>query len=147
MAFEFRATHRVEFADTDMAGIMHFASFFRFMEATEHAFLRSLGCSIHMECEGRRIGWPRVRAECDFRQPLRFEDEVEVQLLVREKKPKSLRYDFIFRKLGAAPPAEVARGSITAVCVAMDEETGRMRAVTIPDAIAGRIEVAPAEVT
>ena len=39
----FTTTRRVEFGDTDMAGIMHFANFFRFMERTEHAFLRTLG--------------------------------------------------------------------------------------------------------
>ena len=41
--FEFKLTRRIEFAETDMAGIVHFANFFRMMEATEHAFFRSLG--------------------------------------------------------------------------------------------------------
>src|SRR4051812_18470994 len=98
MPYQYTTVQRVEFSDTDMAGIMHFANFFRFMEVTEHAFFRSLGFSIHMEAGGRKFGWPRVHASCDYRQPLRFEDEVEVQLVVREKKPKALSYDFIFRK-------------------------------------------------
>ena len=42
----FTTTRRVEFGDTDMAGIMHFANFFRFMEAAEPDFLRSLGLSV-----------------------------------------------------------------------------------------------------
>ena len=46
MAYEFKAIRRVEFADTDMAGIMHYSNFFRFMETAEHAFFRSLGLSI-----------------------------------------------------------------------------------------------------
>jgi len=142
MASEFRMTHRVEFADTDMAGIMHFANFYRFMEATEHAFFRSLGLSIHMEDEGRRIGWPRVHTSCDYKQPLRFEDEVEIHLMVREKKSKSLTYEFVFRKQVEGRVVEVARGRITAVCVMMDPEAGRMRAITIPDAIGTCIEVA-----
>lgn len=140
MASEFRMTHRVEFADTDMAGIMHFANFYRFMEATEHAFFRSLGLSIHMEDEGRRIGWPRVHTSCDYKQPLRFEDEVEIHLMVREKKSKSLTYEFVFRKQVEGRVVEVARGRITAVCVAMDVDAGRMRAVSIPDRIAHLIE-------
>ena len=37
----FTTTRRVEFGDTDMAGIMHFANFFRFMESAETEFLRS----------------------------------------------------------------------------------------------------------
>jgi acyl-CoA thioester hydrolase len=147
MASEFVERHRVEFADTDMAGIMHFAGFFRFMEATEHAFFRSLGLSIHMTVGEQSIGWPRVRAECEYLQPLRFEDEVEVRLRVREKKSKSLTYDFVFRRPGEAAEAVVARGSLTVVCVALDPETRRMRAVPIPELIAGRIEAAPTEVS
>jgi len=143
MPCEFRMTHRVRFADTDMAGIVHFANFFRYMEDTEHAFFRSLGCSVHMEVEGRKIGWPRVRTVCDFKAPLRFEEEVEVQLLVREKKARSLAYEFVCRKVGSEPPVEVARGAFTVVCVALDEAAGRMRAVPIPAIIADQIEVAP----
>jgi acyl-CoA thioester hydrolase len=33
MAFEFKLTRRVEFAETDMAGIVHFSNFFRYMES------------------------------------------------------------------------------------------------------------------
>ena len=78
MALVFHTTRRVEFADTDMAGIVHFANFFRYMEVTEHAFLRSLGLSVHMR-EGRRtLGLPRVSATCDYRVPLRYEERVTV---------------------------------------------------------------------
>lgn len=145
MAYEFRMTHRVQFSETDMAGIVHFANFFRYMEATEHAFFRSLGFSIHTVEEGKTYGWPRVHAECDYKQPLRFEDLVEVHLRVREKKSKSLAYSFVFRKLTDTEPVEIARGRITAVCVAMDAESGRMRAVDIPERLAATIDVAPIE--
>ncbi len=142
MPHEFKLVRRVEFAETDMAGIMHFANFFRFMEATEHAFFRSLGTSIHAEFGGRTIGWPRVRVQCDYKRPLRFEDEVEVHLLVREKREKSLAYEFVFHRV-AEPAEEVARGSFTVVCVAIDSGSGRMKAVPIPDPIASQIQVAP----
>ncbi|HTE17289.1 MAG TPA: thioesterase family protein [Armatimonadota bacterium] len=142
MPHEFRLIRRVEFAETDMAGIMHFANFFRFMEAAEHAFLRSLGVSVHMELDGRTIGWPRVRVACDYKRPLRFEDEVEAHLMVREKREKSLAYEFIFHRV-EEPAQEVARGSFTVVCVSMDAQSGKMKAVPIPDVIAQHIEVAP----
>jgi YbgC/YbaW family acyl-CoA thioester hydrolase len=142
MPWEFTMLQRVAFADTDMAGIVHFANFFRYMENAEHAFFRSLGSSIHTEAEGRTFGWPRVRAACEYRQPLRFEDEVEVHLRVREKKARSLTYDFTFRKVSGDAPVEVARGSLTVVCVAMDA-SGTMKAVPIPEFIARQIEVAP----
>src|SRR5208282_3374857 len=117
MAYEFKAIRRVEFSETDMAGIMHFSNFFRFMETAEHAFFRSLGLSIAPGQGDLGVGWPRVHAQCDFIVPLHFEDEVEIHLLVREKKSKALSYLFIFRKLNPAPPVEVARGTLTVVCV------------------------------
>jgi acyl-CoA thioester hydrolase len=133
-------THRVEFADTDMAGIIHFSSFFRYMEVTEHAFIRSLGFSIHSGIEGQNFGWPRVHVECDFMKPVRFEDEIEVELVVREKRSRSLKYDFLMRKLDALDIGEIARGSFTVVCVTWNVAEAAMRAVLIPEALAQQIE-------
>jgi YbgC/YbaW family acyl-CoA thioester hydrolase len=142
MAFEFKATRRVEFSETDMAGIVHYANFFRYMETAEHGFFRSLGFSVVMDQFDPPLGWPRVRAECEYRQPLRFEDEVEIHLLVSEKKFKSLSYIFKFRKLNGPAPVEVARGSLTVVCV-MKQVDGKFSSTHIPKAFADQIEVAP----
>lgn len=144
MPYEFKVTRRVEFSDTDMAGIMHFSNFFRFMETAEQGFYRSLGFSVVLDRHTPRLGFPRVRAECDFKKPLRFEDLVEIHLLVREKKSKSITYNFRFRNLSASPPEEVARGLITIVCVAHHAD-GTMAAATIPTEFAEQIELAPAE--
>jgi acyl-CoA thioester hydrolase len=145
MAYQYKLVRHVEFAETDMAGIMHFASFFRFMEAAESGFFRSLGLSIWPGGSQERVGWPRVHADCDFRHPLKFEDVVEVHLLVREKRPKAIAYTFIFRKLSEQPVKEVARGNIVVACVTRDPSSGTMKAVSIPDTIADKIEVAPKE--
>jgi len=144
MAYEFKITRRVEFSETDMAGIVHYSNFFRYMEAAEHAFFRSLGFSVVTKQVDPPVGWPRVHASCDFKQPLKFEDEVEVHMLVTEKKSKSLSYEFRFRRLNAAPHPEIARGKLTVVCVTRDAH-GQMSATTIPKAIADQIEVAPAD--
>ena len=144
MAYEFKVVRSVEFYETDMAGIVHYSNFFRYMEAAEHAFFRSLGFSVVTDNTHPRIGWPRVHAECDYIQPLRFEDEVEIHLLVNEMKSKALSYLFRFRKLNAALPLEVARGKLTVVCVT-HEDDGKMKATPIPESITHRIQVAPAE--
>ncbi len=143
MAYEFKMTRRIEFAETDMAGIVHFSNFFKMMEATEHAFFRSLGFSIHGHEVDCTTGWPRVSASCDYFRPLRFEDEVEIHLLVAEVRSRSIRYDFIFRR--PADGVEVARGRVAAVCAMVDKKTGTLAAVAIPDAIRARIETAPPE--
>jgi YbgC/YbaW family acyl-CoA thioester hydrolase len=139
---EFTITRRVEFSETDMAGIMHYSNFFRFMETAEHAFFRSLGFSIVTTQTDPHVGWPRVHAGCDFKQPLRFEDEVEVRMVVTEKRSKSLGYQFQFRKVGE--PALVALGRLTVVCVVKGAD-GKMSASPIPDELAAKIDVAPAD--
>ncbi len=143
MPYEFHCRQRVEFADTDMAGIVHFSNFFRYMERVEHEFLRSLGLCVHAVNGDDLVSWPRVHAECKFRAPLCFEDEFDVHLLVREKRPKSVTYEFRFCK----PDAEglVAVGSITVVSVSIDRATGRMTSIPIPESIDRLIEVAPRE--
>ena len=142
MAYEFKMLHRVEFSETDMAGIIHFSSYFRYMEVTEHAFFRSLGLTINTRSTSLGVGWPRVHVSCDFDYPLRFEDEVEVHLLVREKSERSLTYDFVFRKFNVDPVVEVARGLLTVVCV-KEDESGTMKSVPIPAVIAEKIQMAP----
>ena len=141
MPSEFKHTRRIEFAETDMAGIVHFANFFRMMESTEHEFFRSLGFSIHSHEDGATIGWPRVSATCDYSRPLRFEDEVEIHLIVAEVRSRSIRYQFIFRK--AADGIEVARGTIAAVCATVDKATGKLVAMPIPERIRAAITPAP----
>lgn len=143
MAYEFKAQRRVEFSDTDMAGIMHFSNFFRFMETAEHGFYRSLGFSVIEKESLPRIGWPRVHASCDYHRPLRFEDLVEIHLLVLEKRSKAIRYQIRFSKVLGENREEVARGHLTIVCVSHAVD-GVMKAAPIPPEIAAKIEPAPA---
>jgi YbgC/YbaW family acyl-CoA thioester hydrolase len=143
MAFEFKVVRRVEFSETDMAGIVHYSNFFRYMETAEHGFFRSLGFSVVMRQFETPMGWPRVHAECDYRHPLHFEDEVEIHMLVSDKKSKSLSYIFKFRKLNGPGPIEVARGMLTVVCVTKGPD-GKFAAANMPKEFADQIEVAPA---
>lgn len=96
MAFEFTMTHRVEFADTDAAGIMHFSAFFRYMEITEHAFYRSLGFSVVSRTDKQVSTWPRLSVSCEFTHPLKFEDTFDVRLQVTERLDKTVTYRFDF---------------------------------------------------
>jgi YbgC/YbaW family acyl-CoA thioester hydrolase len=143
MAYEFKLLRRVEFSDTDLAGIMHFSNFFRFMEATETAFLRSLGLSVVLSRAGLDLCLPRVHAECDYTAPLHFEDEVLIHLLVERKGVRTLTYQFRFIRQNDSPPREIARGRIVVVC-ATRKRNGSMKAVPLPAILADKIEAAPA---
>lgn len=146
MLSEFSIRRAVEFVETDMAGIMHFSNYFRWMEACETAFYRSLELPMISFFPGEVVGWPRVSATCDFRAPLRFNDVVEVKLLVKEIRAKAIVFQFQFRQCdasGAVQPALVARGELTAVCVDRDEK-GELRGRPIPAEFRARVAVAPA---
>jgi len=145
MPYEFKQTRRVEFADTDMGGIMHFSNYYRYMEAAEHAFYRSLGLRIHAAGDESGLGWPRISASCRYKGPLRFDDEVEIHLLVREKRTKTLTYAFVLHRLENGRRSEVARGAMTVISAVLDPVSGTIKAIPIPPAFADRIEVAPDE--
>lgn len=143
MEYDYVHRRRVEFSDTDMAGIMHFSRFFVFMESAEHAFFRSLGFSVHTFVDGKRYGWPRIEANCVYRKPLKFEDEVEIRLRVADIGGRTIDYEMSFVKMNGDPAEEAASGRFKVICVTFDEAEGRMRSVTIPETVRGKLETAP----
>ena len=100
--YQFRSRQRVEFADTDLAGIAHFSNFFRYMERAEHEFLRSLGLSVHTVDGDDVVSWPRVHADCKYYAPLKFEDELDVDLLVRRKRANRSPTSSVFASMATA---------------------------------------------
>ena len=129
----------MEFADTDMAGIIHFCAYFRYMEETEHDFLRSLGLSVTLDDgEEGHIGFPRLATRCEFVRPLRFEDEVDIHLRVRRIGRRSLTYQFLFELQGL----EVARGEVTASCVRV-LPGGRIESTPLPEIVRERLVESP----
>jgi acyl-CoA thioester hydrolase len=123
----FRTTRRIEFCDTDMAGIVHFANFFRFMESAEVAFLRSRGLSVKIEWEGRTIGFPRVAASCDYLKPAYFEDLLDVAVTIDNLGTKSVTFAFEFSNNGEP----IAHGKVTSVCCLVRPDH-QLKAIDIP---------------
>ena len=138
MPSEFSLTRRVEFAETDMAGIMHFANFFQWMESCETAFYRTLGLPLISFLPGQIVGWPRVHVSCTYRVPLRFNDEVVVKLFVKKLGPRSVTYVFQFWMAGRL----AAQGEVTAVCVKAGEKGG-MVSQAIPPEFRAKLAEAP----
>ena len=122
---------RVEFAETDMAGQVHFANFFRYMEEAEHAMWREAGLSIAPPGEA---GFPRVAAALDFHAPLRFEDVFDVHVRIEAIARRTIRYAHTITRDGVT----IATGTMTAVAVRKDPD---MRAIDIPEEIAQRFAV------
>jgi 4-hydroxybenzoyl-CoA thioesterase/acyl-CoA thioester hydrolase len=113
MADKFVTTRRVEFCETDAAGIVHFASYLCYMEQAEHEFLRSLGLTVsEPQDDGSHLSWPRVHVECDFHGSAKFEDVLEITVFVSRLGSKSVTYEFEIMRGGGA----IAKGRVIAVC-------------------------------
>jgi len=111
----FCTTRRVEFRDTDAAGIAHFSAFLFYMESVEHELLRHLGLSVLSADESSPVSWPRVSVSCDYSGAARFEDVLDVKLRVARIGEKSVTYEFEFACAGRA----IAKGRTVAVCCRM----------------------------
>ena len=134
MPSEYRLRRRVQFYETDVAGIVHFSWFFRYMEEAEHALWREAGLSIHPPESD--IGWPRVAASCDFHGALRFEDEFDVSIRVEAVTRKTIRYASLLTR----GDTKIATGSMTIACV-RKRPNQSMESIEIPADIAARFQV------
>jgi 4-hydroxybenzoyl-CoA thioesterase/acyl-CoA thioester hydrolase len=130
----FRTSRRVEFADTDMAGIAHFSVFFRYMEEAEHALLRHLGLSVVTPEGDGHISWPRVSATCDFEASATFEDVLEILVQVERVGDTSVTYVFMF----LTGDRQIAQGRMTSVCCWI-HPGARPKSVTIPETFAAKL--------
>ena len=130
----FTYKRRLHFSETDMAGIAHFSTYFRFMEEAEHALWHAAGLSIgEAALTG---GWPRVSASFDYKSPLHFEEEFEIAVRIVNVTRRSLQYQFTVTRGDVL----VGTGSMTAVSTT--REDGRLRSVDIPAEMIARLRAA-----
>jgi acyl-CoA thioesterase FadM len=111
---------RIEWIDTDAAGIYHWTTAFRLAEAAEAALHTALGIA-----DFTFGATPRVSVAAEFQRPLRFNDPVDVELAVEAVGRSSVRYAFAI----TGPEGPVMSGHVTAALI--DRET--KRAVAWPE--------------
>ena len=104
------------------------------MEAAEHAFWRSLGLSVHSECDGDIISWPRLTAECEYFRPVSFEDVLDIHVHLEKQGEKSLSFRFDFHCDGE----QIAQGRLKIACCVCNPGEA-IRAIPIPDFITRKL--------
>ena len=135
MSAPFCHRRRVQFRDTDAAGIVHFSVFFNYMEEAEHAFLRDLGLDVFLLDNDTTISFPRVAAKCDYRSPIRFGESVDIDIHIERLGQSSVTYSFLFRR----ETTIIAEGQVTAACCEITS-TGSPRATAIPPSVRAKFE-------
>jgi acyl-CoA thioesterase FadM len=117
---------RIEWIDTDAAGIYHWTTAFRLAEAAEAALHTALGIA------DRTFGvTPRVGVAAEFKRPLRFNDPVDVELAVDALGRSSVRYSLAI----TGPEGLAVSGHVTACLI--DGASGR--ATPWPDDLRSRL--------
>jgi YbgC/YbaW family acyl-CoA thioester hydrolase len=120
--------------DTDIAGVMHFSNYFRYFEACEEEFYRSISMPLTKIRDKYGVMLPRVEAHCHYRAACRFDDVVDVTMKVREVAEKTITYDFqVTRRRDGALAAQ---GFVK--CIAVNAE---WKAVPLPPRIARIVRV------
>jgi 4-hydroxybenzoyl-CoA thioesterase len=121
----------VRFADVDHAGIVYYPRFFHYFHlAFEELFRARLGPRAYVELLDRdRIGFPAVRAEADYRAPLRFGDTAVITMAVARLGDSSITFRYeVARDGGEATSIVCAEGQV--VCAVVDLST--FRAIAVP---------------
>lgn len=130
----FSVTFPVRFADVDHAGIVYYPRFYHYFHvAFEEFFRERMGSGAYLDLiSRRRIGFPAVRTECDYRAPLRFGDMVRVDMRIERLGGKSVRFRY---RATRAEGSTGAAGEVVAdglvICAVTD--LAQFRAVEVPD--------------
>jgi acyl-CoA thioester hydrolase len=105
---------RVEWVDTDAAGIYHNTAVVRFVESAEAALMRDRGLHDYFPKA------PRVRYEVEFAAPLRFGQEVTVVVELTRLGDSSMTFSFEVwgEEFEGRPRTRAAHGSYVTVHVA-----------------------------
>jgi YbgC/YbaW family acyl-CoA thioester hydrolase len=127
----------VHFSDTDMVGIVHFSMFFRYMEEAEHELWRAAGLVIVQG--GDEAGWPRVSAHFDYKSPLRFDDQVQIDVDIANVTRRTVQYRFTMTRADAL----IGTGTLTTVCARWRD--GSLHAIEVPHEVVRRLRTAIGE--
>jgi acyl-CoA thioester hydrolase len=86
-------TIRVRYAETDQMQVVYYANYFVWFEVGRGELLRSLG-STYRALEESGFLLPVIRADCRYRRPARYDDELTIRTQVRLLSAARLRFDY-----------------------------------------------------
>jgi acyl-CoA thioester hydrolase len=98
-AYPFTHRLRVRFCETDAMGVAHHASYLAYLEETRVEYLRALGRPYHrLRAEG--VEFPVVEAAVRYRRPLRFDDVVDVGVMVASAGGATFQMSYLLGSAG-----------------------------------------------
>ena len=116
-------------SDSDSAGIVFYANYFRFIEQAEEELFRAAGVDRMALLREKHVWMPRVETFSKFMRPIRVGAAIRVRLHPQLKGEQTVRYDFQF--LDDTTMEKIAEGYVTVVCV----DATHFKPIPIPEAI------------
>ena len=74
---------RVYYEDTDMAGIVYYANYLKFIERARSDWVRALGIDQTEMRVAEGLVFAVKRVEAEYHQPARFDDKLDVRTVIR----------------------------------------------------------------
>ena len=98
---------RVRYAETDQMGVVYHANYFVWFEVARTDLLRDSG-ETYRELEAAGFSLPVIEAHCDYQQPARYDDELEVR--AAGTLMSSVRVEFTYQVVRLADGVVLAHG-------------------------------------
>jgi acyl-CoA thioester hydrolase len=99
---------RVRYAETDKMGVVYYANYFVWFEVGRTDLLRESGWTYRdMERDGFAL--PVIEAHCSYREPAKYDDELEVRTSGTLLSP--VRVQFTYEVVRTADAATLATGT------------------------------------
>jgi acyl-CoA thioester hydrolase len=94
---------RVRYAETDKMGVVYYANYLVWFEVARCEWFRETGSTYEaLEAAGTIL--PVIEAHCEYEQPARYDDEIEIRTRARLLSPARLRFDYELSRRGATRP-------------------------------------------
>lgn len=115
---------RVYYEDTDLAGLVYYANYLKFIERARSEWVRELGIDqVEMKADGFVFAVRRV--EADYIAPARYDDELEVVSTMQENTGARL----VFRQEVRRGDVTLFSALVTVVCLTTNGAVARLPAV------------------
>jgi acyl-CoA thioester hydrolase len=88
-----RTLVRVRYAETDRMGVVYYSNYLVWFEVGRTEWLRQTGGS-YREMEIGGVSLPVIEAHCEYRQPARYDDEIEIVTRATLLTPVRIRFDY-----------------------------------------------------
>jgi acyl-CoA thioester hydrolase len=85
---------RVRYAETDRMGVVYYANYLVWFEVGRTDWLRQTGESYRDMERTHGVTLPVIEAHCEYRQPARYDDELEIRTRATLLSPVRIRFDY-----------------------------------------------------